>query len=182
MKRHFAAVILAIVGCHASMAKAETMIYSFLPDQSEVIVTGGLAGVYETYSVVGQLQLTVDSDAGVASFDYVDATLDGLTPLSTSSLDELFNMSGLNGSVVSETRIDFTGQSTSPMPADILLELTFEDDLIQLTGGFDQNQGGGADGFVVTLDATATMVPEPTSLLLLGSGLVVFLAYRRRGN
>ncbi len=37
-------------------------------DESTVTQTGGLAGVDETYLVQGQFQLTVDTDAGVASF------------------------------------------------------------------------------------------------------------------
>ena len=72
---------------------AETSTYVFLSDQSTVVKTGGFAGVHETYPIEGQFQLTVDANAGAASFDYVDAFL--LSPISSSppqSLGELFNI------------------------------------------------------------------------------------------
>jgi hypothetical protein len=56
-------------------AIADTSIFVFDPNQSTVIQTGGFAGVNETYAIKGQFQLTVDSDAGIASFDTVDANL-----------------------------------------------------------------------------------------------------------
>ncbi len=181
MKRHFWAAALALVACRAGLASAETVTYAFLPERSTVLQEGGFAGVHEIYSVEGQFQMSVDADAATVSFDSVDATLDRpLFFFGEQSLGELFVMTELQGTVVSDTQFDFTGRTTGSMPADILLQLTFEDDLVRLTGGFDENLGGGADGFIVTLDAAAAVVPEPASLLLLGSGLALLIAYRRR--
>ena len=47
--------------------------YVFLPGQSTMVQTGGIAGVHWTYSVEGLFQLTVDPNEGTASFVHVDA-------------------------------------------------------------------------------------------------------------
>jgi len=128
-----------------------TTTYEFIPEQSTVVQTGGFGGTYESYTIEGQFQLTVDFDADVASFDHVDATYgDGW------SLGDLFNMTELDGSVVSDTAIDFEGQTKGFFPFDIHLGLAFVDDLVHLTGGFVENV---PDGFGYDLDAVA--VPEP---------------------
>ena len=70
-------------------AQAYTSTYVFT-GKSTVVQTGGFAGVNETYPIQGEFQLTVDANAGVASFDAVNANL--LNPtgfLPTESLGEL---------------------------------------------------------------------------------------------
>jgi len=153
------ALVLALVGCATAPAVIVTTTYEFIPEQSTVVQTGGFGGTYESYTIEGQFQLTVDFDADVASFDHVDATYgDGW------SLGDLFNMTELDGSVVSDTAIDFEGQTTD-FPFDIHLGLAFVDDLVHLTGGFVENV---PDGFGYDLDAVA--VPEPAMLFLVGLG------------
>jgi len=156
-------IILAIAGC-ATEARATTVttLYEFLPEQSTVVRTGGFGGTYESYTIEGQFQLTVDFDTSVASFDQVDATLSNGV-----SLGELFNMTELVGTVVSDTAIDFEGQTTD-FPFDIHLGLAFVDDLVHLTGGFVENV---PDGCGYELDAIA--VPEPATLFLLAFGAVM---------
>ena len=68
-------LILLAICTFSQRLQADTSIYVFGPDQSMVIKTGGFAGVHETYSITGQFGLSVDSEAGIASFEIVDANL-----------------------------------------------------------------------------------------------------------
>ncbi len=136
-------------------ASAETSTYLFLSDQSTVVKTGGIAGVHETYPIQGQFQLTVDANAGVASFDYVDAFL--LSPISSSppqSLGELFNMTELQGTVVNDALIEFRGKTADNTNTDIALTLIFTDAAVQLTGQTIPPPNS-ADFFIFELDAVA---------------------------
>jgi len=136
-----------------TMASAETSTYVFLSDESTVVKTGGFAGIHETYPIQGQFQLTVDANAGVASFDYVDAFL--LSPISSSppqSLGELFNMAELQGAVLDDTTISFTGKAADG--SDVLITLTIEDDLAYLVGETIPPPNT-ADFFLFSLDAVA---------------------------
>src|SRR4030042_2460858 len=54
-------------------ASKGTSAYQFLADKSTITQTGGIAGIHRTYTVEGRFLLTVDFDAGTASFDRVDA-------------------------------------------------------------------------------------------------------------
>jgi len=140
-------------GGSGTTASAETSTYVFLSDQSTVVQTGGIAGVHETYPIEGQFQLTVDANAGVASFDYVDAFL--LSPISSSppqSLGELFNMTSLLGEVLDDTTISFTGKTADG--SDVLITLTIEDDLAYLVGQTIPPPNT-ADFFLFSLDAVA---------------------------
>ena len=68
------AIILLVVCIFGRSSQAQTSIYIFDPNQSTILQTGGIAGINRTYAVEGQFQLTVDFEAGTASFDEVDAT------------------------------------------------------------------------------------------------------------
>jgi glycoprotein endo-alpha-1,2-mannosidase len=142
-------------GGSGTMAPAETSTYVFLSDQSTVVQTGGIAGVHETYPIEGQFRLSVDFDAGTASFSQVDANLLDESPfLPTQSLGELFNMAELVGTIVGDTTIDFAGRTADGTNTDILLRLTFTDDLVHLTGKTIPPPNS-ADFFYFNLDAVA---------------------------
>jgi len=144
-------------GGRGMITPAQTSTYVFLPDQSTVVKTGGIAGVHETYPIQGQFQLTVDASASVASFDYVDAFL--LSPISSSPpqrLGELLNMTELQGTVVNDALIEFRGKTADNTNTDIALTLTFTDDAVQLTGQTIPPPNS-ADFFIFELDATALM-------------------------
>ena len=94
-------LILLIICVLSWPAKAQTSIYVFIPGQSTLVQTGGIAGVHETYGIEGKFRLTVDFDAGIASFDKVDANLTEPTGfLYSQSLGEIFNMTALAGGVI----------------------------------------------------------------------------------
>jgi hypothetical protein len=116
-------------------AGAETKTYLFLPDQSTVLQTGGFMGIHETHTVTGRFQLTVDFETGAASFDQVDANLSESPFLYTKSLDVLFNMTGLVGTIISDTVINFMGKTAESYPVDVNLVVTLSENSVQITGG-----------------------------------------------
>lgn len=152
-------VTLALAGAAREVrASAVTTAYEFLPDQSTVVQTGGFAGIYETHSIEGQFRLTVDLDAGTASFDHVDATLSENLFLYTQNLGVLFNMTELLGSIVSDTEIEFTGLTADGTNTEVFIRLTFVDDSVHLTG---EIVPGCCDQFNYNLDAVAVVVTQP---------------------
>ncbi len=166
MKRAIMAVVMLVGWICVSTASGVTTTYEFLPEQSSMFRSGGPRGSHETYSIAGQFQLTVDLDGGIASFDQVDATLsNGIR------LGELFNMTELFGTVVSDALISFEGQTTDFPLFDINIILTFMDESVQLTGGFVESV---PDGWTYELDAVA--VPEPATFLLLCMGMLIMTA------
>ena len=116
-------------------ANADTSIYVFDPNQSTIVRSGGIAGLQKTLSVAGRFQLTVDLDAGFASFDKVDADLtDETGSVYGQNLDEIFNMTGLAGTVINDTTIDFEGKTADGTESDVSLKLTLSNDSAHLTG------------------------------------------------
>lgn len=94
-------LILLIICVLSWPADARTSIYVFIPGQSALVQTGGIAGVHETYGIEGKFRLTVDFDAGIASFDKVDANLTEPTGfLYSQRLGEIFNMTALAGGAI----------------------------------------------------------------------------------
>ena len=148
-------LILLIICFFGRPANAETSIYVFVPGQSTVVQTGGFAGVHETYGIEGKFRLTVDFDAGIASFDMVDANLTEPTGfLYSQSLGEIFNMTALAGTIVDDTTIEFEGKTADGTESDVSLTLTFEDDSAQLTGKTTPPPNS-ADMFFYDIDAVA---------------------------
>jgi len=180
-KLTFAAIVtLAILGCTEASAAIVTTTYEFLTDQS-IMEIFGWHGWSRPYPIEGQFQLTVDYDAGIASFDQVDATISeeihfydyfGEDPVYTDSLDVIFHMTEMVSTSVSETEINFVFEKDIPgfSPyADVHITATFLNDLIHLTGYFYEPV---YDGLYFQLNAVA--VPEPATILLfMVGGLVV---------
>lgn len=160
------AVVMLVGSLCVSAASAVTVPYEFLPDQSTLHQSGGAMGRSTTYSVEGEFELIVDFDGGIASFGPVDATYGQVR-----SLGDLFNMAELVGTLVSNMEIDFEGQTI--FGTDILLRLSFIDDLVHLTGGYADLF---PDGYTNDLDAVAVVVPEPTTFLLLCVGGLIMTA------
>lgn len=172
------AFVLALAGCATAPAAIVTTTYEFIPDESTVVYYGGWGGRFD-YSIEGQFQLSVDFDAGIASFDQVNATLseevlyydyDEHDFSFTQSLGLLFSMTELESTYVSDTQIDFLLERNIPTfpGADIHLNLTFMEDSVHMTGDFSQPV---YDGGWYDLDAFA--VPEPTTLCLFVMGWVM---------
>ena len=137
-------------------AEAETSVYVFSSDQSTVVKTGGFAGVHETYSVTGQFRLSVDLDAGVASFEIVNANLtDDSGSEYGRSLDEIFNMTGLSGTINDDMTIEFDGKTADGTESDVRLKLSFMEDMTHLTGKTTPPPNS-ADMFFYDVNAVAT--------------------------
>ncbi len=148
-------LILLIICVFGLPANAVTNIYVFVPGQSTVVRTGGLAGVHETYGIGGKFRLTVDFNAGIASFDKVDANLTEPTGfLYTESLGEIFNMTARAGTIVNDTTIEFEGKTADGTESDVSLTLTFEDDSARLIGKTTPPPNS-ADMFFYDIDAVA---------------------------
>jgi hypothetical protein len=149
-------LILVAVCIISRPVDADTSIYVFDPNKSTVIQTGGFAGVHETYTVTGQFRLSVDSDAGIASFEMVDANLTEPSGfLYTQNLGVLFNMTGLAGTVIDETTIEFEGKTADGTESDVRLKLSFSDDSVHITGSTTPPPNS-ADMFFYDIDAVAT--------------------------
>ena len=151
-------LILLAICTFSQRLQANTSIYVFGPDQSMVIKTGGFAGVHITYAVTGQFRLTVDSNTSVASFEIVDANLtDEAGLLYGQSLDEIFNMTGLAGTVVDDRTIEFEGKTADGTESNVSLslKLSIKDDSAHLTGQTTPPPNS-ADMFIYDVNAVAT--------------------------
>jgi hypothetical protein len=132
---------------------AQTSTYIFDPNQSTVLQTGGFAGVHDVYSIQGRFVLTVDSQAGSASFEKVDANLlDESGSVYASNLDAVFNLTILPGTPVDDTTIRFEGKTTDG--SSVLITLTLTDDTVVLKGQTTPPPNS-ADMFLYELDAVA---------------------------
>jgi hypothetical protein len=124
-----------------------------VPDQSTVVQTGGIAYVHWTYSIEGQFELTVDPNAGTASFAHVDANATDDSPFKrTLDPNHVFNMTSLVGTVVDNTTIKFTGKASDG--SDVLITATLQDDVAHLIGQTTPPPNS-ADFFIFNLDAVA---------------------------
>ena len=149
-------VILLALCSPGNRAEAETNAYVFVPGESTVTKTGGFAGVHEIYSVSGQFWLSVDFEAGIASFEMVDANLTDETGVIYAwGLGEIFNMTALIGRVVDETTVKFEGKTAGRTDNDVQLKLTLRDDSARLTGTITPPPNS-ADMFFYDLEAVAT--------------------------
>ncbi|UCC99298.1 MAG: hypothetical protein JSW66_05310 [Phycisphaerales bacterium] len=181
---------LSLLASLASPAwAAQTSTYVFLTSQSNVVKTGGFAGVNETYPIQGQFQLEVDADAGIASFVCVDAFL--LSPVSSyppQILGDVFNMTGLAGVIVNSTTIRFEGMTNNE--TSVLITLTFTDDTVTLEGRTTPPPNS-ADFFHFTLDAKAARTdktetyvfdPNGSTVLKTGGFAGVHMTYSVKGQ
>lgn len=139
----------------AEAAAAQTSIYVFVPAESSVVRSGGIAGLVRKYSIKGQLRLTVEPDASAASFSRIDASLTSEdSVLYSQSLDALFNMAGLAGIVIDDATIQFEGKTADGTDSDVRLTLTFTDNLVRLVGKTTPPPNS-ADMFFYDLNAVA---------------------------
>jgi hypothetical protein len=150
-----------LIGCllcappgYAGASAGATSVYVFQPDHSTIVQTGGIAGVHWTYRVEGRFQLTVDSAAGTASFDRVDANAWDDSPFKrTLDPNETFNLTGLAGTIVDGGKsIRFQGKSDDGSSVSIML--TFADGTVTLKGRTTPPPDS-ADFFTFALDAVA---------------------------
>ncbi len=160
----FDALLLAslCISLFAPPARAgQTTTYRFLPGQSTITQTGGIAGIHKTYTISGTFQLTLDSAAGTASFDRVDAkAVDDSPDQHTLDPNAVFNMTDLAGVIIDTTTIRFEG--TADDGSSVLLTLTFDHGTVTLKGGTTPPPNS-ADFFVFTLDAQSARAGQTTT-------------------
>lgn len=131
----------------------QTNQYVFQQDRSSLIQSGGIAGIRRNYSVKGKFDLTINFEAGTALLKNVDANaIDESSPEYTLDPNEVFNITSLEGLVINDTRIEFTGQSHDG--SDVNITVTFEDDLIHLIAETTPPPNS-ADFFIFEMDAIA---------------------------
>jgi hypothetical protein len=167
-------IILLEVFIFSQTANADTSVFVFDPNQSSVTQTGGFAGVNEVYAITGQFRLAVDSDAGIASFELIDANLTDQTGTEYGqSLNEIFNLTGLASTVIDDTTFEFEGKAADGTQSDVNLTLTFRDGSAQLTGQYTPPPNS-ADMFFYEIDAVAIRkyaggTGEPNEPYLIGT-------------
>ncbi len=149
----FAGCLFALSGQAAFGQFAETSEYVFITQQSTITQTGGIAGVHRTYSIEGRFQLQVDLEVGTASFIRVDANaVDDSPDRHAVDPNEVFNLTGLAGTIVDEAAIQFEGKADDG--SSVLITLTFADDAVSLRGQTTPPPNS-ADFFIFALDAVA---------------------------
>ncbi|UCD49500.1 MAG: hypothetical protein JSW27_18455, partial [Phycisphaerales bacterium] len=125
--------LLFVGAVRADEPLARTGRYVLDPNTSAIVQTGGIAGVHWTYAVEGQFCLIVDTEAGSARFEQVDANaIDDSEPARTLDPNEAFNLAGLTGTFRHNGSIVFRGQTADGSSA--LLTLTVADDTLYLAG------------------------------------------------
>jgi len=157
----------ALVGSFRVLPPEKLTTYRFMEHHSNLIISGGLAGIHETKSINGYFRLLVDGAGGTASFEWVDATYSDGGLVGGGDLGKLFNMTELKGTIVSTTEIDFEGHTADRFEWDVNLRLTFVGDTVHLTGSFPP-PGTCCDFFFYELDAWAEEVLGPCDYYLAG--------------
>jgi len=138
---------------------AVTTTYLFQMDPNGLLTSGGLDGNgHGSYCIEGEFELTVDSCAGVAWFNRVDANIVCGESAYTVGLDALFHMSELISTDVNEAAIDFVFERNIPgFPgADVHLRVIFRCGPVQLVGSVCDAM---CDGYCYHLDAVAVSEP-----------------------
>jgi hypothetical protein len=189
-------ILVLLVAAGPVRAVPETITYEIITDQSLLTVSARTTWEYLFW---GQFQLVVDYDLGTAAFENVNVTIEeeiryihypeqipipgsGQVDPSTDDLGELFLLTELESTLVTSTGIDFQLIKNLPQDpqADIYLDLIFDGDMVHITGDFAEI---GRDGFWYGLDATATVVPEPATILFISMGGLLLTSRRaKRGK
>jgi len=145
-------------GERTAVGGTTTCTYEFVPAQSTLVQTRGIAGDRRTYVIEGWFQLSVDPIQHIASFVRVHASARATNPPGPSlDLSDVLSFTDLVGTVLVDGSIRFEGKADDG--SDILMTLTFEVGLAYLKGNTTP-PAGHADAFVYSLDAVAT---TPTS-------------------
>jgi hypothetical protein len=135
------------------MEAARTSTYEFDAQESTVTETGGFAGFHRVYSIKGQIQLTVDPNAGTASFRRVDAKATDNSPFRRAlDLNEVFNLSALPGTILDDGSVRFEGNVYDG--SSVLITLVLDGATIHLRGETTPPLQS-ADFFSYELDAAA---------------------------
>ncbi len=129
--------------------------YRFLPGQSTITQTGGIAGINRTYTISGTFLLTEDFGTHTARFAHVDAKAVDDTPQQhTLDVNDVFNMTELSGVWIDGSTYRFNGIAHDG--SNILVTLTFYQGKVILKGE-TMPPPNSADFFTFTMDAQAVV-------------------------
>ncbi len=136
-------------------ASVRTSTYVFLPEQSSILQTGGIAGVNRTYTVAGSFQLSIDPNTFDATFLRIDANATDASevPL-TLDPNQVFNLTALTGMLTASGGYVFDGQTADG--SQVWISLTFIGDCVHVRGE-TLPPPGTADFFTFTIDAVAQL-------------------------
>ncbi len=140
---------------NSATARAQTSTYVFIPDQSSIVQTGGIAGVHRTYTVEGSFQLSIDPNVAEAAFPRVDATATyDSDPWQMLDPNEVFNLTALTGRSTVDEIYAFDGRAADSSSVQVTLAL--KTDGLYLTGQ-TMPPPGSADFFLFSIEAVARL-------------------------
>jgi len=135
------------------LGPVQTSRYIFLSDQSRLVQMGGIAGVHWTYAVEGQFLLTVEHQAGTASFAQVDANAVDDSPYRrTLDPNQVFALTSLLGTVLSDTTLEFKDKAADG--SNVRITAILQEDRVHLVAE-TVPPPNSADFFVFNMDAVA---------------------------
>lgn len=112
-----------------------TSVYVFIQDQSSLNQSGGLGDISESYSIKGRFTFYADYHYDEAYFEDSNAIIvEESSYLSTYDLDEIFNFYDLESTFIDKTTVKLTGTTNDGTDSDIVLTLSFVEDLVYLDG------------------------------------------------
>lgn len=155
--RSFLLVLLFSMLAAAPVVNAFEEHYRLSPERSSLLLSGGFAGLHDTYSLDGTFGIDypthAEEDLRTVSLFDVEITLSGDGNLDGSGLDWQFDLSTFEGSFVHDGTVQFRGQDRQG--ADFTLALTLGNASVSLAG---ENSPPCCDFFSYDLDIGATIV------------------------
>ena len=155
--------------------------YTYVPSPEGIGIPGCDPSDFEcVFGIDGSLSVMVDADTRIATLLDVDLTLIGNDDVQQSAPTQFVTAEGVADwledrsfeSLITAGPFEIFADETHPN-----LQLTdFLNGTITLSGGFNNTP---SDGVSVDFELTAMVVPEPSSVFLLATGLTVALIWRR---
>ena len=105
-------VPVLIASFKVSKADVHTQVYRFIPQESVLTISGGIAGIREEVPVFGRFQLSVDPGSGKAWIDRAKTRFGTPNSNQQGDLDDLFAMTDLEGTITEPGLVVFEGRNS----------------------------------------------------------------------